>query len=297
MQINDSDIIVTGRFIKIAMFKSEWFQEFGNSVPIIDELRQSKIKADIFTFIERPPIAKPKYDYYMEWDDVAALHITSFDHWWENQINCKTRNMVRKTEKMSAYVRTIDFSDDLVHGIHSIYNETPIRQLKPFPHYGKNFEATKQEISPYLDKSDFIGAYYNEELIGIAKLIHSGAISRLVTILSKNCHRDKAPTNALLAKAVEICANKRIPYLAYGRYTHGKRGNPTLTDFKHHNGFEKLVYPRYFIPLTLKGKIALRFNLHHSLIELLPQKIVTLLIHLRNNMYEKKASKLYNRLK
>lgn len=292
MQINNSDIIVTGRFIKIAMFKSEWFQEFENSVPMIDEVRQCKIKADIFTFIERPPIAKPKYDYYMEWDDVAALHIISFDHWWENQINCKTRNMVRKTEKMGAYVRTVDFSDDLVHGIHSIYNETPIRQFKPFPHYGKDFEATKLEISPHLDKSDFIGAYYNDELIGIAKLIHSGAISRLVTILSKNCHRDKAPSNALLAKAVEICANKRIPYLAYGRYTHGKRGSPTLTDFKHHNGFEKLPYPRYFVPLTLKGKIVLRFNLHHNIIELLPQKIVTWLINLRNNLYEKKSSKL-----
>lgn len=288
IQNDNSKIIVTGKIIKIAMFKSEWVQEFENPELILDVLK-GKIKADIFSFIEKPPITKPKYNYYMEWDDVAAIHIKSFDHWWKNQINCKTRNMVRKTEKAGAYVKLVDFSDDLVKGINLIYNETPIRQFKPYIHYGKDFEDTKQEISPHLDKSDFIGAYYNDELIGIAKLIHTGAISRIVTILSKDSHRDKASTNALIAKAVEICANKKIPYLTYGRYTHGKRGNPRLLDFKLHNGFEKLPYPRYFISLTIKGKIALKFNLHHGIIELLPQKIVTLLINLRNNFYLRKS--------
>jgi len=34
----------------------------------------------------------------------------------------------------------------------------------------------------------------------------------------------------------------------------------SLTEFKRRNGFEQVLLPRYYIPLTLKGKIALRWD-------------------------------------
>ena len=42
-------------------------------------------------------------------------------------------------------------------------------------------------------------------------------------IIAKIKHRDKAPMNALVAKAVEICAENKIPYLVYDKAYYGKK--------------------------------------------------------------------------
>ena len=88
------------------------------------------------------------------------------------------------------------------------------RQDKPFWHYGKDFETIKREMSDRLDRSEFIGAYYNNDLIGFIKIIDAGTYLDIVEILSMIEHRDKAPTNALMAKAVEICDKKSFPILS-----------------------------------------------------------------------------------
>ena len=80
-------------------------------------------------------------------------------------------------------------------------------------------------------------------------------------------HRKVASTNALIAKAVEVCAEKQAPYLVYGSIDYGKKGSTSLADFKRHNGFEKINLPRYYVPLTLKGRIALNSNFHKGLIK------------------------------
>jgi hypothetical protein len=60
-----------------------------------------------------------------------------------------------------------------------------------------------------------------------------------------------------LAKAVERCAEKGIPYLAYAYWL-----DDGLRDFKRSNGFQKFDLPRYFVPLTCKGEFALNLGLH-----------------------------------
>ena len=70
-------------------------------------------------------------------------------------------------------------------------------------------------------------------------------------------HYDKRPANALIAKAVEICEQEGISHLMYCNYVYNDPKS-SLTEFKRRNGFEKVLLPRYYIPLTPKGKIALR---------------------------------------
>ena len=67
-------------------------------------------------------------------------------------------------------------------------------------------------------------------------------------------HFDKRPNNALIAKAVEICATEGKSHFIYGSYVYYDP-NSSLTEFKRRNGFEPVALPRYFIPLTLKGKL------------------------------------------
>jgi len=59
----------------------------------------------------------------------------------------------------------------------------------------------------------------------------------------------------------------------------------SLTEFKRRNGFEQVLLPRYYIPLTLKGKIALRLGLHRGLVQRIPKAVLSQLLKIRNSWY------------
>ena len=82
-------------------------------------------------------------------------------------------------------------------------------------HYGKDFETVKREFSRFLFREEIFGAYLGEELVGFIMLADAGKYACLGQIISKIAYRDLAPNNALLAKAVERCAEKGFPYLVY----------------------------------------------------------------------------------
>src|SRR5262249_12274401 len=159
--------------------------------------------------------------------------------------------MVRKAEKKGVIVKPATFDNCFIQGMAAIFNETPIRQGRRFLHYGKDFQTIKREFSRYLFREEIFGAYLGDELVGFIFLADADRYLCLGQILSKVARRDLAPNNALLAKAVERCAGKGIPYLAYALWLEDGLG-----DFKQSNGFEKFDLPRYFVPLTRKGKLA-----------------------------------------
>ena len=100
-----------------------------------------------------------------------------------------------------------------------IYNETPVRQGKKFWHYNKDFETVKMENGTFADRSIFIGAYFEDTLIGFVKIVLTEGCASTLQVISKIEHRDKKPTNALLAKTVEICASIGVP--TFGRWLVG----------------------------------------------------------------------------
>jgi hypothetical protein len=102
----------------------------------------------------------------------------------------------------------------------------------------------------------------------------TGTHACLVHILSMIQHKDKAPTNALIAYAVKTCASRGISYLVYENFTYGKKQSDSLSHFKEVNGFQRMDLPRYYIPLTPLGRIAFRFGLHHRLVDRLPESLV-----------------------
>jgi hypothetical protein len=110
-----------------------------------------------------------------------------------------------------------------------------------------------------LFREEIFGAYLGEELLGFIMLADAGSYISLGQIISKIARRDLAPNNALLAKAVERCAEKRLPYLVYASWL-----DDGLGDFKRTNGFQKVDLPRYFVPLTFAGRLALKANLHRG---------------------------------
>ncbi len=87
--------------------------------------------------------------------------------------------------------------------------------------------------------------------------------------------------NALIAKAVEVCQEKGIAHLVYGKFTYGNKEKSQLAEFKQRNGFIQMDFPRYFIPLTIKGKIFLRLRLHRGILGLLPSSLINILWRIR----------------
>ena len=146
MMVKNKEITIKGKFLKTARVKEEWYVDVDNPSVMIEELKKAKPKPDLFTFWQRFPHVDPKYDYYMELESIAILPITTFDHWWKKQINAKTRNVVRKAEKNGVEIKIVDFDDDFVKGLVNIFNETPVRQGKPFWHYGKDFKCNKKRV-------------------------------------------------------------------------------------------------------------------------------------------------------
>jgi hypothetical protein len=252
---------------------------------VIKSIQENNFKVDIFTFVQRVTQTQPLYDYYYEWDNIAAIKLHDYNYWWEKQISHETRKAVRKSQKNGVTTQLVDFNDELAKGIEGIFNETPIRQGRPFWHYGKDVKSIKKLFSRDAEYHDFIGAYYNDELIGFIMFRQSGSVANLGQIISKIRHRDKAPTNALLSKAVEVCCTRGLKYLVYGNFEYRKGGANTLTDFKRHNGFDKIDIPRYYIPLSRKGNIVLLLKLHKGFKEKLPETVIGKIKSLRSRWY------------
>jgi hypothetical protein len=286
-------VVVTGAWLRRAAIKDEDLVEgeiVKDPLLFLDKMRDSGLRADVLTFAQKIPEAVPKYPYHLQWDNWAAVPITSFEDWWEKRLPQESRKNVRRATKRGVTVKGAPFDDGLVKGIHRLYNESPVRQGRRFWHFGKDFDTVKRESGTYLDRSEFIGAYLNEELIGFIKIVYVDRIATLIHILAMNEHQDKRPINAMLAKAVEVCAKKGVSFLLYGKYIYGGNENSALTEFKRRNGFEEIKYPRYFLPLTVKGRLAIQLGLHQGVKELIPQPAVNLLRRLRSQLYQRRFS-------
>lgn len=294
MNVCGKDIKIEGRLVRIARLASERFEFLENPEPTLKQLREAGNGIDLFTFMQKLPHTSPEYSYPIEWDNVAALPVSTFEQWWTQQIDGKTRNMVRRAEKKGIVVRAVPFDDSLVRGIWGIYNECPLRQGRPFPHYGKDVETVRRISATFPETSTFIGAFLGEKLIGFVKLTCDDArsMATVMHILAMVQHRDKAPTNALVAEAVRYCASQRIPYIVYSKFAYGAKQRDSLSDFKESNGFQRVDVPRYYIPLTRLGAVAFRLGLHHSVLDHVPELVLSRLRELRSAWYVRKFRSL-----
>jgi hypothetical protein len=290
INVSGREIRIEGRILRIARPHGDRYRFLDDPAPVIEGLRARGVRADLFTFSQRLPESEPKFSYPVEWDNFAVLPISTFDEWWTHQIGFKARNKAKQAEKNGVVLREVAFGDSLVAGICEIYNECPIRQRRRFPHYGKNFETVRREEATFLDSSVFIGAFFEDKLIGFIKLVpdETGTQAGLMNIVSMIKHRDKVPQNALIAHAVRACASRGIRYLVYSRFDYGKKQQDGLRDFKERNGFGRVDTPRYYVPLTPIGWAAFRLGFHQSMAERLPEAIAVRLRDLRAAWYDRK---------
>lgn len=273
--------IVSGSTCTTLRLEDEWFEDLDDPQAVIEAAAcELHPRPDLFTYWQRVPDTQPRHGFHTEWEELAVLPIESYAQWCK-QIGCKTRNRIRKAEKEGLVVKQVPYDDEFARGMTAIFNESSVRQGRPFPHYGKSFETVKSQFGRYVHRESMLGAYVNGELAGFVMLADAGRYGLATQIIASLKHRDKSPNNALMAQAVALCAEKKLPYLVYAYWT-----DDTLAEFKRHCGFEPMRLPRYWVPLTRKGRMALAGGLHHGWKALLPDPLKTQLKALRQRWYE-----------
>jgi len=290
MDVCGKGIKVQGRLLRIARIRGEKYKFVDDPEALLDGLKKCGTRIDLFTFMQRVSEPLPKYPYLMEWDNLAVLPVTTFEHWWNHQIRSYPRNRARQAEKRGVCFREMSFDGTLVRGIWEVYNECPIRQGTPFRHFGEDLETVYKAHATFLDSSIFIGAFLSDHLIGFLKLVcdETRTQANLMNIVAMVKHKDKAPTNALIAQAVRVCAERGIRYLVYQNFSYRRKQQDSLSHFKRVNGFERIEIPRYFVPLTRFGSVALRFGLHHDLADYVPEFLASRLRSFRAAWYNHK---------
>lgn len=289
LHINGNAVVVKGRWIRLAVVHDEEWLETGLQDPpfyvkTLKEQGSHGLRADIFTFSQKLPATLPSYSYPIERDSIAAISLANFKAWWE-KLPQETRKNVRRSQKRGVVVNVKQFDDDLINRIAEVNNDSPVRQRKRNVHYGKSVDQIRKDYSSFLDRSDFVCAFLGDEMIGFLKIVYRGEVASILNLTVKPAHNDKRPANALIAKAVEICATKRISYITYGLLNYGNKRSGLLREFKIRNGFEELLVPRYFVPVTRWGAICVTLKLHRGLLGILPHRVITMLVNMRAKWY------------
>jgi hypothetical protein len=292
-EVNGSKLIVKGKWLKTAVVRGEdmMVSELANPELYIEKMSyygNRVLKADVFTFTQKLPATQPKYAYPADWESIAAIHLLSYDEWWQN-LPQETRKNVRRSQKRGVHVTIAEFSDDLIQGIRKVNDESPLRQGTVNAYYGLSFDETKDRYGEFVGRCDFICAYFGDELIGFLHLVYRGEVASILNLTTKPSHFDKRPSNALVAKAVEVCDAKNIAYLTYGLYNYGNKRDSPLRDFKIRNGFREILVPRYYVPLTRWGRFCVKTKLHRGLVGILPHWVIATGLRARSVWYAFKA--------
>lgn len=165
----------------------------------------------------------------------AELTLSTYSEWWL-RVGKKTRNMIRKSQRLGVETRVVKPDETFWVGVSEIFNESPKRRGREYINYGVDPRIL---FSPYLTDDDlYIGAYLGEKLIGFAHLHRRGDAWRVSALQCFMSQFDKAPMNALMDKVVQTLCDLRAKRLIYGvmqtdglgqfKQSVGFRENPTL---------------------------------------------------------------------
>src|SRR5215472_6440304 len=111
MQLCGKEALIEGKLIRIARLDAEGYQFLEDPVAAMGGIQKLRARIDLFTFIQRLSDTSRRYDYPLEWDNMAVLPVSTFDHWITHQIDFKVRNKVRKAEKKGVVVREVSYDD------------------------------------------------------------------------------------------------------------------------------------------------------------------------------------------
>ena len=140
MEFNGEKLVAKGKWLRIAQVRGEEMKETELENPelylaAVKNDPDRILKADIFSFTQKLPATRPKYPYFMEWESVAAIPLSSFKQWWEG-LPQEARKNVRRSQKRGVAIKIKEFDEELIEGLRAINNDSPTRQGMRNAYYG-----------------------------------------------------------------------------------------------------------------------------------------------------------------
>jgi hypothetical protein len=259
-------------FYRQAQHSIEYIYDTEPTSELLIDLKRRGV--DLLTFVQRSFLRPgPNYSFPRENEVIALLKINSFNDWWRFQIGKKIRQRIRGAEKKGIKVKLVEADENFFRGARDIYNETPIRQGLRYTGYGLSLAAVREKFEN-LERSDILGAYFEGKLVGFIWIVYGDRVASIESFVSLIEHHNKAPNNILMAETVRRCSERGFHFLWYARmgYLQG------LDSFRKHHGFVGSPNPRYFVPLTTKGVLAIKLRMHKGLeYSLSPRMVRTVL--------------------
>jgi hypothetical protein len=241
-----------------AKYSLEYIYDTDITKELLIDLKERGV--DLFAFVQRSFLRfGQKYSFPREDESISLLKINSFDEWWRFQIRKDERNRVRNAERKGIVIKLAEIDENFIRSSQRIYNETPIRQGRRYTGYGLSLAAVREKFSN-LSKSEVLGAYYDGELVGLLWMVYGDRVARIRSFVSLIKHRDKSPNNALMSEGVKRCSERGFRFIVYEKMGY----LPGLDSFKMHNGFRECVVPRYYVPLSKKGMLAIKLRVHRE---------------------------------
>lgn len=232
-------------------------------------------RADLLALCEAPGTILPLTPRGGRWmlDNVSCLPLTTPSRWLAS-LSQEARRNVRLAARRGVAVERLRFTPEAATELKAIYDETPLRQGRIFPHFGKPLASVHEENSTYAERSVYLAARLEGEMCGFLKMVRVGSAFKIMQILALQRLRSHRVMNALIAAAVEEACAARAECLIYCRHYYGRETDHSLTVFKERNGFRALHHRRLFLPLTLRGRLGLLCGLHRSLRSIAPPALL-----------------------
>src|ERR1043166_3366007 len=101
MQVCGTEIEIKGRLLRVGSPDGDGYHFLEDPASVVKALRESRVRVDLLTFMQRLPDVTPKFSYPMEWDNFAALPVTTFEQWWTQQLGFKGRNKAKQADKQT----------------------------------------------------------------------------------------------------------------------------------------------------------------------------------------------------
>ena len=231
--------------------------------------------ADLFTFIQRSFLDcdTKEYGFFSNFETIGLLKINSYSEWLKS-IAKSARRYVRKGYK-GLKVKLADVDEEFIENALKIYNETPVRQGRKYSGFGLSEADLWTKFSDMRD-SEILGAYAEKQLIGLLWISYGDRVAAFRSYLSLIKYRNRYPNNALLAESVQRCCAKGYHFLTYGNMGY----IPSLDFFKSAHGFRRYPVPRFYVPLSTKGQLAIKLKMYRSVEHSLPQVLIPSLLPL-----------------
>src|SRR5258705_11241749 len=131
LRAGDNLVIVKGSTLRVAeVFDEYWVEakQLPDPGDVIALCRRGAPRADLFTFAQRVPDTEPRHAFHHEWDNIAAIPLTTYDHWLAKQVTSATRRDSRSGQHPRGVIRAFEYDQAYVRGLIAIYNESPIPQ-------------------------------------------------------------------------------------------------------------------------------------------------------------------------